>query len=119
VATNQVLYNLARRGVEWDLLPWLRWRSVPVMAYSPLEQARLLREPGLVELSRRVNRTPAQVALAWLLTKQDVMVIPKSGHRERLKENLGALERRLGPAELAKLDQLFKPPAGPGSLEML
>jgi diketogulonate reductase-like aldo/keto reductase len=119
VATNQVLYNLARRGVEWDLLPWLRSRSVPVMAYSPLEQARLLHEPGLVELGRRVNRTPAQVALAWLLTKQDVIVIPKSGHRERLKENLGALECRLGPAESAKLDQLFKPPAGPSSLEML
>jgi diketogulonate reductase-like aldo/keto reductase len=119
VATNQVLYNLARRGVEWDLLPWLRSRSVPVMAYSPLEQARLLREPGLVELSRRVSRTPAQVALAWLLTKQDVIVIPKSGHSERLKENLGALECRFSPAELSKLDQLFKPPARPSSLEML
>jgi diketogulonate reductase-like aldo/keto reductase len=119
VATNQILYNLVRRGVEWALLPWLRSRKVPVMAYSPLEQARLMREPELVELSRRRGRTPAQVALAWLLAKADIMVIPKSGHRDRLRENLGALDQTLDPTELAELNRLFQAPAGPSSLEML
>ena len=88
VATDQLLYNLARRGIEWDLLPWLREQRVPVMAYSPIEQARLLRHPKLADFARRHGMTPAQAALAWLLAKDDVIVIPKTGRRERLKENI-------------------------------
>jgi len=119
VATNQLLYNLARRGIEWDLLRWLRERRVPVMAYSPIEQARLLRHPKLAEFAKRNGMTPSQAALAWLLAKDDVIVIPKTGHRERLKETLGALERPLDAAQLAELDQLFPPPAGAQALEIL
>ena len=119
VATNQLLYNLARRGIEWDLLPWLRERRIPVMAYSPIEQARLTLNPKLVEFARRHGMTPAQAGLAWLLAHDDVIVIPKTGHRDRLKENFGALDHRLTPAQLAELDRLFPPPTGPRPLEML
>ena len=119
VATNQLLYNLARRGIEWDLLPWLRERRIPVMAYSPIEQARLTLHPKLVDFAQRHGMTPAQASLAWLLAHDDVIVIPKTGHRDRLKENIGALDHRLTPAQLAELDRLFPPPTGPRLLEML
>jgi diketogulonate reductase-like aldo/keto reductase len=85
VATNQVLYNLSRRSTEWDLLPWLRERKIPLMAYSPLEQARLLDNQKLVDFSTGCGMTPAQVALAWLLVKDDVIVIPKTSSRETFK----------------------------------
>ena len=119
VATNQLLYNLTRRGIEWDLLPWLRRRGVPVMAYSPLEQARLFGKRKLAAFAERHGMTPAQAALAWLLAQDDVIVIPKTGRRERLKENLGALDHVLSTAQLAELDGLFPPPAGATSLEIL
>jgi diketogulonate reductase-like aldo/keto reductase len=117
--TDQVLYNLGRRGVEWDLLPWLGERRIPLMAYSPLEQARLLREPALQQFAQRHGRTPAQVALAWVLARDDVIAIPKSADAKRLDENAAALERPLTRDELAELDALFPPPAGPEPLAML
>lgn len=119
VATNQLLYNLTRRGIEWDLLPWLRERKIPVMAYSPIEQSRLLSNPKLADFTRRHGMTPAQAALAWLLAKGGVIAIPKTGRRERVKENLGALDHDLSVEQLAELDRLFPPPKGPGALEML
>jgi diketogulonate reductase-like aldo/keto reductase len=119
VATNQVLYNLSRRGIEWDLLPWCRKRRVPIMAYSPIEQARLVYNQKLVDFATRHAMTAAQAGLAWLLANDDIIVIPKTGHRERLKENLGAFDHVLTPAQLAELDRLFPPPQGPGTLEIL
>lgn len=119
IATNQLLYNLARRGVEFDLLPWLSERHIPVMAYSPLEQARLIDDRKLSAFAREHGMTPAQAALAWLLARDDVIVIPKSGRADRLRENLGALEHPLSVSQLAELDGLFPPPHGPRALEML
>jgi diketogulonate reductase-like aldo/keto reductase len=119
VQTDQLLYNLTRRGIEWDLLPWLRERRIPVMAYSPIEQARLVRNPKLADFARRHGMTPAQAALAWLLANDNVIVIPRTRRRERLRENLGALDHQLTKAQLAELDRLFPPPAGPRPLEML
>jgi aldehyde reductase len=118
-ATNQVLYNLARRGIEWDLLPQLRAWGVPVMAYSPIEQGKLVRNRKLVDFGQRHRMSPATAALAWLLASDDIIVIPKTSHRERLRENLAALEIRLTTAQRAELDQLFPPPKGPRPLEML
>ena len=118
-AANQLLFNLTRRGIEYDLLPWLRERKVPVMAYSPIEQAKLLRDRRLADFAGRHGMTPSQAALAWLLAKDGVIVIPKTGRRERLKENLGALDIKLAPAQLRELDSMFPPPAGPQALEML
>ncbi|TXL64150.1 aldo/keto reductase [Zeimonas arvi] len=118
-ATNQLLYNLERRGVEWDLLPWLRERGVPVMAYSPIEQGRLLRHRGLRAFAQRHGMTPAQAALAWLLRREDVIAIPKASSPERVKENAGAIAHRLDAAQLAELDALFAPPERAVPLEML
>lgn len=119
VQTDQLLYNLTRRGIEWDLLPWLRDHGIPVMAYSPIEQARLLRNAKLADFAKAYGMTPAQAALAWLLANDDVIVIPRTGRRERLRENIAALDFRLSAEQLAELDRLFLPPTGPRSLEML
>ena len=119
LATNQLLYNLCRRGIEWDLLPWMAGRRLPLMAYSPIEQARLLSDPKLAGFASRNGMTPAQAALAWLLAREDVVVIPRTAHRERLRENIGALAHRLDAAQLAELDALFPPPRGARPLEML
>ncbi|MBO4121667.1 aldo/keto reductase [Cupriavidus gilardii] len=119
VQTNQLLYNLSRRGIEWDLLPWLRERGVPVMAYSPIEQARLLRHAGLKAFAARHGIAPAQAALAWLLARDNVIAIPKTGRRDALRQNAAALSIALDAAQLAELDALFPPPRGPRPLEML
>lgn len=119
IAANQLLYNLVRRGIEWDLLPWLRERRIPVLAYSPIEQARLLRDRRLKAMAKRTGRTPAQLALAWLLSKPGVVAIPKTAHRERLRENADVLSRPLGDDEEEELERLFPPPTGPAPLEMI
>ena len=117
--TDQVLYHLGERGIEWDLRPWLRERALPVMAYSPFDQGRLLRQRGLVTFAREHGMTPAQAALAWLLAQDGVIAIPKTGRRARLEENAGALAHRLSREPLQELDRLFPPPDGPTALAML
>lgn len=119
VQTNQLLYNLTRRGIEYDLLPWMIERKIPVMAYSPVEQARLLKQRGLVDFAKRHGMTPAQAALAWLLARNGVIAIPKAGDRKHVQDNAGALEVRLSTEQLSELDKIFPPPAAPTSLEML
>jgi diketogulonate reductase-like aldo/keto reductase len=119
VQTDQVLYNLSRRGIELDLLPWCRARGLPVMAYSPIEQGRLLEHPALREVARRRGATPAQVALAWVLRRDGVIAIPKAASASHVDENRAALELRLDEEELAALDRAFPPPAEKQPLEML
>jgi len=119
VQANQLLYNLTRRGIEWDLLPWLRERRAPVMAYSPIEQARLLRHAGLVRFAERHGMPPAQAALAWLLAQEGVIAIPKTSHPDRLRENVAAAGIQLSAGQLAELDELFQPPTRPVPLEMI
>lgn len=119
LATNQLLYNLTRRGIEWDLLPWCRQQRIPVMAYSPIEQARLLRHARLVDLAQRHGLTAAQVALGWLLAKDDIIAIPKSGKRSHVRENAAVLVRPLSAEILAELDRIFPPPQSSRPLEML
>jgi diketogulonate reductase-like aldo/keto reductase len=118
-ATNQVLYCLSRRGPEYDLLPWMRKRSIPLMAYSPLDQGRLLNDRTLKKLAGDLRCTPAQLALAWVLAQPGVVTIPKSMTRERVKENLGAVDIKLPAEVLAELDRAFPPPKRKQSLEML
>jgi diketogulonate reductase-like aldo/keto reductase len=119
IATNQVLYNLMRRGIEWDLLPWCRERGIPMMAYSPIEQARLVSNSRLTGFAQRHGISPAHAALGWLLAKDDIIAIPKTAKRERLRENMRALEQPLNAAQLAELDELFPPPKAARPLEML
>ena len=118
-ATNQILYNLTRRGIEYDLMPFCRGRNMPIMAYSPLEQARMLNHKGLADVAKRHGASPAQVALAWLLQQEGLIVIPKSTSFEHLDENLGSLELDLSPDDLAALDRHFPAPTGPEPLDIL
>ena len=117
--TNQILYCLNRRGPEYDLLPWMAEHEIPAMAYSPLDQGRLLGKPALKKIAQEIGATPAQLAIAWLLSRPGVATIPKSASRERVKENLGALDLTLSKETLAALDKAFPPPKGKQSLEML
>ncbi len=119
VATNQVMYNLSRRGIEWDLLPWCRKRHIPVMAYSPVDQGSLLGKRGLKQIAAQRGVTPAQVALAWLLHQEGVVVIPKAARPDHVRENRAALDLELTPEELKELDRAFPPPAGPKPLQMV
>jgi diketogulonate reductase-like aldo/keto reductase len=117
--TNQVLYNLRRRGIEAGLLPWCRERGVPIQAYSPIEQGRLLRDRVLTGVAIRHRATTAQIALAWVLRQPDMMVIPKAATLEHVRENRAALDIELTAQDLAELDRAFPPPAGPRPLELL
>jgi diketogulonate reductase-like aldo/keto reductase len=120
VATNQVLYNLSRRGVEYDLLPFARKSGLPIMAYSPIEQGRLLHNPALEAVAaRHAGATATQVALAWVLRQDGVCAIPQSGNPAHVRENSGALEIRLTSHDLADLDRAFPPPKRKQTLAML
>jgi diketogulonate reductase-like aldo/keto reductase len=119
VQTNQVLYNLTRRGIEFDLMPWLAKRNVPIMAYSPIEQGRLLRHPALAKIAERHNATSAQIALAWVLRNPQVIAIPKAGTEAHVRENRLSADIVLTASDLADLDAAFPPPTRKRSLEML
>ena len=118
-ATDQVLYNLDRRGVEFDLLPWCRARSMPVMAYSPLEQGRLAGNDALAEVARRHGSTEMQVALAWVLDREGVIAIPKAARLDHVRQNRAALDIRLTAEDQAALDAAFPPPSAKQPLEIL
>ncbi|MBM0745294.1 aldo/keto reductase (plasmid) [Phormidium sp. CLA17] len=119
IATNQVLYNLMRRGIELNLLPWCRQQGIPIMAYSPIEQGRLLNNQTLKAVAQNRGVTAAQVAIAWLLHQKDVIVIPKSSRIEHVEQNRAALDLKLTAEELAALNAAFPPPTKPVPLEML
>ena len=118
-ACDQVLFNLQRRGCEWDLLPHCRERGIPVMAYSPLEQARLEVRPALREVAERLAATPYQVALAWVLEREDLVAIPKAVRGEHVRENAAAAALTLRADDHARLDADYPPPDGPTPLETL
>lgn len=119
VSCNQVLYNLRRRGIEFDLLPWCQERGIPVMAYSPVEQGELLRHKAVKRIASRVGATPAQLCLAWVLREPSVIAIPKAGTREHVRENQGSLGIRLSDSDLRELDEAFPPPREAQPLETL
>lgn len=117
--TDQVLYNLTRRGPEHDLLPWLADHKMPVMAYSPVEQGRLLTNQLLQKVAARLSVTPAQVALAWVLHHDQVLTIPKAGRVAHMQQNRAAADLRLSPTDLAELDAAFPRPKQRQPLAML
>jgi len=118
-ASNQVLYNLTRRGIEFDLMPLCREHGMPIMAYSPIEQGRMLRNAELGRIAQSIGATPAQAALAWLMQQDDVIAIPKATDLAHLRENIAALDIKLDEAALAALDRAFPPPKRRESLAML
>jgi diketogulonate reductase-like aldo/keto reductase len=109
VVTNQVLYNLTRRGIEWDLLPWCRRNSTAIMAYSPIEQGRLLSHEALDEVAKRHGATRAQTALAWVLNS-GAIAIPRARSDIHVRENRASLDIRLTAQDLSDLDRSFPPP---------
>src|SRR3954466_10630041 len=119
VASNQILYNLSRRGPEFELIPWCRERRISIMAYSPLEQGRMLGNRGLREVASRHGATPAQVALAWLLRQEGMIVIPKATKLDHVRENRAAADLILDDEDLAALDRAFPPPTSRTPLGML
>ncbi|MFB8765412.1 aldo/keto reductase [Nocardiopsis alba] len=118
-ATDQILYNLTRRGPEFDLLPWCREHGIPVMAYSPIEQGRLLGDEVLGRIAEEHGASPAQVALAWILTDRNLCAIPKASRVEHVEANRAALDLRLTSDDLKALDERFPAPTGKVPLEIL
>lgn len=119
IVTNQVLYNLTRRGIEWNLLPWCQQRQIPIMAYSPIEQGRLLNHRSLEKMAQARGVTVAQIAIAWLLHQDNVIVIPKASRIEHIEQNYAALNLKLSAEELATLEAAFPPPSRAIALQML
>ncbi|TQN63460.1 aldo/keto reductase [Agrobacterium tumefaciens] len=118
-AANQVLYNLSRRGPEFLLLPWCQQHGVPLMAYSPIEQGRILNNHELIRIAKAYQATPAQLALAFLLERDGVIAIPKSASVSRVEENRGATDLEITDEDWAALDAAFPPPTRRIPLEML
>jgi len=117
--TNQVLYHIGERGIEWDLLPWMREHGIPLMAYSPLGQGALLGTPKLATLARRLGATPAEVALRWVLRSPGVIAIPQSSDLRHVRANRAAAALAIDAAASRDIDAAFPPPAGPMPLGML
>jgi diketogulonate reductase-like aldo/keto reductase len=117
--TNQVLYNLTRRGIEFDLMPWCRERKVPIMAYSPIEQGRLVKKAALEKIASRHGVTASQVALAWVLRHDDVIAIPKAAKPEHVQDNHLALDLRLSKQDFRELDEAFPRPTKKVPLETI
>lgn len=118
IITNQVLYNLMRRGIEWDLLPWCKQRDVPIMAYSPIEQRAFINDSKLENIAAKHNATSTQIALSWLLHQDNIISIPKATNPDHVRENRAALDIELTTEDLQKLDRAFKPPTRKMSLAM-
>jgi diketogulonate reductase-like aldo/keto reductase len=109
-ATNQVLYHLGERGIEWSLAGACRRHAIAIMAYSPLGEGALLRDPKLMRIARTVDATPAQVALAWLLAQDHVIAIPQTSDRAHAIENRAAAAIALPSSARAALERAFPPP---------
>ena len=116
---NQVLYNLSRRGIEWDLLPWCRSKGLPIMAYSPIEQGRLLENKKLKALAGEIGVSAAQLSIAWSIRKNDIITIPKASNLEHVSQNIDAWTMKLESAVLDELDKLFEPPVRKKGLDIL
>jgi len=123
-ATNQVLYHLASRGIEYDLLPWCQHQQMPVMAYCPLAQAGRLRSglmnhPVVQAIAQDYNASAAQVLLAWVISHQGVIAIPKASSTDHVAENAGALTITLSADALLQLDQAFPAPGQKTALDVV
>jgi diketogulonate reductase-like aldo/keto reductase len=118
-AANQVLYNLSTRGIEFDLMPWMQELTMPLMAYSPLDEGRLMRHPGLGKMAGQLGVTPAQLALAFLLDRDNVIAIPKSSNPDRVAENRASADIDLSGEQLAEIDRMFPPPRSREPLQMI
>lgn len=118
-AANEVLYNLTRRGIEFDLIPWCEQEHLPVIAYSPVEQGRLLKHPVVMALAEKHKATAAQLALAWVLRKPGILAIPKASTVKHVEENYKSLSLKFTEEDLKELDRIFPAPKQKKRLEMI
>jgi len=118
-ASNQVLYNPMRRGIDFDLAPWSRAHGIPIMAYSPIEQGRLLKNPALQAIAARHGATPAQIALAWAMRDGATIAIPKATRPDHVRDNRAAHDLVLTKDDLTEIDRAFPPPTRAKPLEMI
>lgn len=118
IATNQVLYNLKHRGIEWDLLPWCKQRKIPIMAYSPVEQKAFVNDSKLKVIASKYNATSTQIALSWLLHQDNVISIPKATNPSHVRENRIALDINLTREDMEEIDRIFPPPTRQQTLAM-
>lgn len=116
---NEVLYNLTRRGIEYDLIPWCRKHKIPIIAYSPVEQGRILEHRLLTEIAEQHHATPVQIALAWVIRNPGIIAIPKAASVKHVQENFKSLFIRLSDDDLMQLDRAFPKPHKKMPLEML
>ena len=119
IATNQILYNLSRRGPEFDLIPWCENHNIPVMAYAPIEQGRIMKNRDLLELAGKLNVAPSVLALAWVIRNPLMIAIPKTSSIKHLRENAKALAITLDHEVLQALDEIFLPPTRKQPLEVI
>ncbi|SFN33961.1 aldo/keto reductase [Variovorax sp. OV329] len=118
-AANQVYFSVSERGPEYSLLPWLQARSMPLMAYSPVDQGAVMRDAGLAKIARGLGVSAAQLALAWVLSRPGVVAIPKTVRKAHLEQNLAASQLVLGADVLAEIDRLHPPPRRKHPLAMI
>jgi diketogulonate reductase-like aldo/keto reductase len=109
-AANQVYFSLSERGAQFDLLPWLQARTMPLMAYCPIDQGRIASDATLARIGAAHQASAAQIALAWVLSHQGVIAIPKAAREAHLRENFTAAELALSEADFVALDAQFAPP---------
>ena len=119
IATNQILYNLSRRGPEFDLIPWCENHNIPVMAYSPIEQGRIMKNRDLLDIAGKLNVAPSVLALAWVIRNPLMIAIPKTSSIKHLRENTKALDLTLDHDVLQRLDKIFLPPTRKQPLEVI
>jgi len=116
---NQVYFSVSERGPEYSLLPWQQARTIPLMAYSPVDQGAVMRDAGLAKIAKGLGVSAAQLALAWVLSRPGVVAIPKTARKEHLQQNLAAAQLELGADVLAEIDRLHPPPARKRPLAMI
>lgn len=119
ISADQILYNLSRRGTEFDLIPWCLKRNIPLMAYSPIEQGRILKNNNLQKLAKNLGIAPSILALAWVIHQQLMIAIPKTSSIAHLEENIKAADLKLDQNVLQALDQIFTPPTKKMPLEVI
>lgn len=120
IVTNQVLYNVHARNIEWDLIPWSQEHKIPIMAYTPFGQdAKLIKHPTMISIASRHNATPAQILLTWILRQKNMVVIPKASSSEHVVQNRAALEIKLTVEDLNEIDRSFPPPKKKKALEVI
>ena len=119
IATNQILYNLSRRGPEFDLIPWCENHNIPVMAYAPIEQGRIMKNRNLLDIAGKLNVAPSVLALAWVIRNPLMIAIPKTSSIKHLRENTKALDLTLDQDVLQRLDKIFLPPTRKQPLEVI